>query len=304
MRFVTFTELAGGPQRPGVLRDGNAEIVDLSASYTSMLNVIDAGDAGLETAQRELATPTRVVQLEQASLLAPLPEPRQMRDCMVYEKHLRQATEQGQKLMGIENPSVTLPPIWYKQPVYYKGNRFSVIGPDQDIQWPSYSDLLDFELELAVVIATKCRDLTPANALDNVFGYMIFNDVSARDAQMAEMGGTLGPAKGKDFDTGNVLGPWLVTRDEAGDIAKLKVRASVNGEIVADTTSSDMQHDLGTVLSHISASETLYPGEVIGLGTIGDCCLLEHGRFLNPGDVIEFQVEKLGTLRNRIIKAQ
>src|SRR3546814_8000737 len=105
---------------------------------------------------------------------------------------------------------------------------------------------------------------------------MIFKDMNARDTQIAEMSGGLGPAKGKDFDTGNVLGPWITTADAVGDIRYLGVRALVNGQIIAETTAAGMQHDVVQVLTHISAGEPLYPGEVIALGTIGNCCLVEH----------------------------
>ena len=302
MRFVSFTGEEGA-ERPGLLLEDGATVADLGHLYPSLLALIDAGADGRAAARKEAETPSKTLALADLRLLAPLPEPRQLRDCMVYEKHLKQASEQGQKLMGVENPTANIPPVWYSQPIYYKGNRFSVIGTETDIEWPSYAELLDFELELALVIGRKGKNIAPEKAADHIFGYMIFNDVSARDAQMAEMQGQLGPAKGKDFDTGNVFGPWLVTADEVGDIRDLHVRAAVNGKPVADTTASDMQHEVGKILAHMSASETLYPGEVIGLGTIGDCCLLEHGRFLQPGDTIEFEVEKLGALRNRIVKA-
>src|SRR3546814_9034762 len=108
-----------------------------------------------------------------------------------------------------------IPSVWYRQPIYYKCNRLSVVGTGADIQWPSYSEFMDFELELALVIGRQVRDLTPDNAAEAVFGYMIFNDMTARDAQIAEMSGGLGPAKGKDFDTGNVLGPWITTADRS-----------------------------------------------------------------------------------------
>lgn len=301
MRFVTYAGDKGAP-RPGLLLEDGATVADLGHLYPSLLALIDAGDDGLAAARKAAQAPAKTLPLADLRLLAPLPEPRQLRDCMVYEKHLKQASEQGQKLMGVENPTATIPPIWYSQPIYYKGNRFSVIGTETDIEWPHYAELLDFELELALVIGRKGKDIAPEKAGDHIFGYMIFNDVSARDAQMAEMQGQLGPAKGKDFDTGNVFGPWLVTADEVGDIRNLHVRAAVNGDTVADTTAGDMQHEVGKILAHMSASETLYPGEVIGLGTIGDCCLLEHGRFLAPGDTIEFTVEKLGTLRNRLVR--
>lgn len=301
MRFVTYAGDKGAP-RPGLLLEDGATVADLGHLYPSLLALIDAGDDGLAAARKAAQAPAKTLPLADLRLLAPLPEPRQLRDCMVYEKHLKQASEQGQKLMGVENPTATIPPIWYSQPIYYKGNRFSVIGTETDIEWPPYAELLDFELELALVIGRKGKDIAPEKAGEHIFGYMIFNDVSARDAQMAEMQGQLGPAKGKDFDTGNVFGPWLVTADEVGDIRNLHVRAAVNGDTVADTTAGDMQHEVGRILAHMSASETLYPGEVIGLGTIGDCCLLEHGRFLAPGDTIEFTVEKLGTLRNRLVR--
>ena len=301
MRFVTYAG-GDGASRPGLLMADGKTVADLGHLYPSLLALIDAGEDGLVAASKEMEAPSKTVALADIRLMAPLPEPRQIRDCMVYEKHLKQASEEGQKLMGVENPKAAIPPIWYSQPIYYKGNRFSVIGTETDIEWPAYANLLDFELELSLVIGREGKDIAPEKAANHIFGYMIFNDVSARDAQMAEMQGQLGPAKGKDFDTGNVFGPWLVTADEVGDIRNLHVRAAVNGKTVADTTASDMQHEVGRILAHMSASETLHAGEVIGLGTIGDCCLLEHGRFLEPGDTIEFEVEKLGTLRNRIVK--
>lgn len=303
MRFVTFSDGRTSRDRPGVLLDDLSTIVDLGDRYTSLMDLIDDGEAGRVAAQAAVDAASHTVQLADVRLLAPLPEPRQFRDCMVYEKHVRQATINGRRLAGLTGETPPIAPVWYQQPVYYKGNRLSVIGTDVDVHWPAYSNHMDFELEIAMVIGRKVRDLTPENASDAIFGYMIFNDMSARDAQMAEIGAGLGPAKGKDFDTGNVFGPWLVTADAIGDIRRLKVRALVNGEVVADTTAAEMQHDVGHVLAHISASETLYPGEVIALGTVGDCCLLEHGRSLNPGDRIELEVEDLGRLQNRLVRA-
>lgn len=302
MRFVTYSDDEAGRGRPGVLLDDLCTIVDLGDRYTTLIDLIEDGKIGRDAAQSAVISASQTVRLSEVRLLAPLPEPRQFRDCMVYEKHLRQATVHGRKLAGMTGEIPPIAPVWYRQPVYYKGNRLSVVGTGADIRWPAYSNHMDFELEIAMVIGRKVRDLTPENAMDAVFGYMIFNDMSARDAQIAEVGAGLGPAKGKDFDTGNVFGPWLVTADAIGDIRRLKVRALVNGEVVADTTAADMQHDVQHVLAHISASETLYPGEVIALGTVGDCCLLEHGRSLSPGDLIELEVEDLGRLQNRLVK--
>jgi 2-keto-4-pentenoate hydratase/2-oxohepta-3-ene-1,7-dioic acid hydratase in catechol pathway len=126
--------------------------------------------------------------------------------------------------------------------------------------------------------------------------------MSARDAQFKEMAGRLGPAKGKDFDTGNILGPWIATKDEIPDPYNLTMIARVNGEEWGRGNSGDMHHNFEELIAHVSRSETLFPGEFLGSGTVGNGCGLEHGRFLKPGDVIELEVSKLGVLRNRIVK--
>ena len=163
---------------------------------------------------------------------------------------------------------------------------------------------MDFELELACVIGRRGKNLRPDNALDHVFGFTIFNDFSARDAQGREMEGRLGPAKGKHFDGANVFGPCVVTRDEIGDPQELRMQARVNGETWCDNNSASMNWTIAQLLSHISADETLYPGEIIASGTVGDGCGLEHMRFLNDGDSVELEIEKIGILRNRVVVSQ
>jgi 2-keto-4-pentenoate hydratase/2-oxohepta-3-ene-1,7-dioic acid hydratase in catechol pathway len=195
-----------------------------------------------------------------------------------------------------------IPKVWYKQPIYYKGNRLSFIGHGADVIWPGYAEFLDIELELAIVIGKKGKDITADTATDYIFGYTILNDVSARDAQMAEMSGQLGPAKGKDFDTGNILGPFILTADEVPHPAALNMEAKVNGIRWGGGNSGDMHHDFGAILAHISASETLYPGEVIGSGTVGTGCGLETGKRLQPGDHFELEIEGIGVLANQIVK--
>ena len=160
----------------------------------------------------------------------------------MFEQHLTQALQQHARLVAnettdpdqtyhdlMESQAFAIPPVWYQQPIYYKGNRFSVIGPDEDIVWPSYSERLDYELEIAAIIGRTGKNIARDRAHDHIFGYTIYNDVSARDAQFKELPGRLGPAKGKDFDTGNVLGPWIVTADEI-DPYDLTMTAKVNGE--------------------------------------------------------------------------
>ncbi len=161
---------------------------------------------------------------------------------------------------------------------------------------------MDFELELAIVIGKTGRDISVEEAPKHIFGYTIFNDMTARDTQAKEMAGQLGPAKGKDFDTGNILGPCIVTADEIEHPAALEMEVKLNGERWGGGNSSMMHHSFADIIVHISSSETLYEGEIIGSGTVGTGCGLELGRFLSPDDVMELTIEKIGTLRNRITR--
>lgn len=306
MKLVTFVARENPAQtRIGaVCDDDTIACLDPAESpaFVDMLTLIDAGEPGLAAARGAIATAQRHTPAE-VKLLAPLPRPRQMRDALSFERHLRQARANrhlfGQP--GTRDPrEVDVPQAWYDQPVYYKCNRFSVVGPDAEIRWPKGETRLDYELELGLVIGRGGHDIPASAALNHVFGYVIFNDFSARDLQMREMSAGLGPAKGKDFDTGNVLGPWLVTADEVGDPHALEMVARVNGEERSRGSSGTMHHGFDDILAHISRDETLHPGEFIGSGTIGDGCGLEHGRFLEPGDVVELEIERLGVLRNVI----
>jgi 2-keto-4-pentenoate hydratase/2-oxohepta-3-ene-1,7-dioic acid hydratase in catechol pathway len=228
-----------------------------------------------------------------------------MRDFLCFEKHFRQARAQG-VVIGAgaterDPAKVVLPAVWYEEPIYYKCNRLSVVGPEADVVMPGYTRMLDFELEFGIVTGKGGKDIARSAARDHVFGYLIFNDFSARDQQMREMQGTLGPTKSKDFDTGNVLGPWLVTADEIADPYALAMTARVNGEVWGSGNSGEMHHRFEDVLAHVSRDETVHPGEFFGSGTVGDGCGLEHGRFLQPGDRVELEVQGLGRLANRVV---
>jgi len=310
MKLATFD--SGEGPRLGAVIDDDRSVVDLGrafqrrhghteAALESMLALIDAGEAGRAAADAAAADPPDddVTAVTAVRLLAPLPEPRQIRDFLCFEEHLRNSFAQAERMTG---RVFEIPKVWYEQPIYYKANRFSVVGPDAEVVWPHYAELLDYELELACVIGTGGVDIARDDALTHVFGWTIFNDVSARDAQMREMAGQLGPAKGKDFDTGNVLGPWIVTADEIGDPQALTMVARVNGEEWSRGTSAAMHHTFADVIAFVSRSETLHPGEVLGSGTVGTGCGLEQGRYLSPGDVVELEIEKIGVLRNRITR--
>ncbi|MCA9298522.1 MAG: fumarylacetoacetate hydrolase family protein, partial [Phycisphaerales bacterium] len=173
-------------------------------------------------------------------------------------------------------------------------------GPDAEVVWPAYSQVMDFELEFACVIGRGGRDIAKADARSHIFGYTIFNDFSARDAQTVEMMGMLGPAKGKDFDNSNVIGPVIVTADEIPDPYALAMTCRINGETLASGSSSTMHWRFEDFIEHISRGETLHPGELLGSGTVGGGCGLEHLRFLEDGDVVELEVERIGVLRNHV----
>jgi 2-keto-4-pentenoate hydratase/2-oxohepta-3-ene-1,7-dioic acid hydratase in catechol pathway len=311
MKLVTF-ETAAGERHIGVMLPGEREIADLTAAdrapyLSDMLALIDSGQAGLEHARAIAATPARTVALDAVRLLAPVPEPRQMRDFLCFEQHLRQARANRYLLVGgerVDPDKVEIARVWYEQPIYYKCNRFSVVGTGTDVVRPRYCEKFDFELEFGAFLGTRGKDIAREHARSHIFGYCIFNDFSARDAQMREMQGQLGPAKGKDFDTGNAMGPWLVTADEIADPHNLAMVARVNGEEWSRGNSGTMHHKLEDALVHASSEETLYAGEFFGSGTVGGGCGLELGRFLKPGDVVELEVEGLGTLRNRVVASR
>ena len=328
MKLVTFSG-DGGAARVGALTDGDALIVDLAAaadqhrrgapaSLGSMLALIESGDEGLEAARKALDAAERsggpAIDAGSARLLAPVPRPPQIRDCLCFEEHLIQAYNVSRKLRASQEPDpeaalkefeakglFRIPEVWYSQPIYYKGNRFTVIGTDHDVAWPGYCEILDYELEYGIFIGKGGKDIARDDAGAHIFGFTIFNDFSARDAQVIEMPGQLGPAKGKDFDTGNAIGPCIVTAD-AIDPYDLTMTVRVNGEERGRNNSGTIHWKFEDMIAHISQSETLHPGEFIGSGTVGGGCGLEIERYLAPGDVVELEVEGIGILRNRVVR--
>jgi 2-keto-4-pentenoate hydratase/2-oxohepta-3-ene-1,7-dioic acid hydratase in catechol pathway len=309
VKLVTY-ETAKTAPRVGALTDDGRGVVDLGGAFGSMQALIDAGEHGLELA-RDLVRLEPVVKREDVRLLSPIPEPRQLRDAMSFEGHYRQgirgmATLRAGRVLGsvaVALGAARIPRVWYEQPTYYKCNRFSVVGDGADVLWPRGARLMDYEAEVAVVIGRTGKDIPRERALSYVFGYTLFNDMTARDLQEREMRGSLGPAKGKDFDTGNVLGPCIVTADELTDPYALTLEARVNGELWGAGTTRDMHHRWEDLIAYISRSETLHAGEVIGSGTVANGCGLEIGRFLPEGALIEISAEGIGALRNRLVRA-
>lgn len=321
MKLVTYRAPGEARDRVGVLdsssRGGAASfdveaawVVDLSADFVDMLSLIDGGPAALARAESARARAEQTFVLADVALRAPLPEPRQMRDAMTFELHYKQSIRELAKLrvgrlvgtLANATGLARIPPVWYEQPTYYKCNRFSVVGPGADVVWPTGATLMDYECELGVVIGKTGKDIPRESARDHIFGYTIFNDMTARNLQDREMRAHLGPAKGKDFDTGNVLGPWLVTADEVPDPYDLTMIARVDGKEWGRGYSGDMYHRWEDVIAHVSRSETLYAGEFLGSGTCGNGCGLEQGRYLWPDAVVELEITGLGKLHNRLVK--
>lgn len=228
---------------------------------------------------------------DEVKLKSPLPNPTSLRDFYTFEQHVKKAFE----LRG-----EPVPPEWYEMPVYYKGSHQSIIGPEDEVIWPSFTEKFDYELELACVIGKKGKNIPEERAADYIAGFTVMNDFSARDIQKKEMRIRLGPAKGKDFAT--ALGPVLVTPDEIGNPHPLKMTARINGEVWSEGNSEKMHYTFVQMIAFASKEETLHPGDVLGSGTVGGGCGLELDRWVKPRDVIELEVEKIGILRNRVVK--
>jgi 2-keto-4-pentenoate hydratase/2-oxohepta-3-ene-1,7-dioic acid hydratase in catechol pathway len=320
MRLTNFeVETAVGPVRRVGAVDGEV-LIDVTASYgalladqgeqrpaeiaavttpTEMFEFLQHGDRAFEAAREAISfageTDASVgpdgAQLRygqnEVELLGPLPRPNSIRDFMVIEEHVRNSLDEP-------------PEAWYEMPVYYKGNPDTVVRPGTDVEWPPYTDKLDYELEIAAIVGKRGRDIPAEQADEYIAGYTIFNDFSARDIQLREMSAQLGPAKGKDFANG--LGPVLATPDEV-DIENLPVSARINGETWSDGSLGEMYHSFGDIVEHVSQSEPILPGDVLGSGTVGKGCGLELDRWLEPGDEIELEAEGIGTLRHRVVES-
>jgi 2-keto-4-pentenoate hydratase/2-oxohepta-3-ene-1,7-dioic acid hydratase in catechol pathway len=322
MKFATFEipTPAGPLRRLGAAVDG--KLIDLAAAYAAYLDRTDpgcdaqrlacmffpsdmvafigTGDLGRRAADRaiEVAAQTQEAFGARTSyaraevrLLAPVTRPRVIRDFLTFEGHMLTAG----KALG--RPQI--PPVWYEVPAYYKGDPDTVSGPEDVIEWPRYCEKFDLELELAMVVGRRGKNIAKPDAARYIFGYTIWNDWSARDQQMREGPLGMGPSKGKDFDTGNTIGPYLVTADEL-DVSNLRMTAKVNGDVWTDSTSRGRQFSFEDLIVHVSQSETIYPGELWGSGTTTGGSGLELDRWLKPGDVVELEIEGIGILRNRI----
>jgi len=226
---------------------------------TSMSALIQAGEdawSAVRAAGEVAGVPAVGAGGSPVTYLCPLEAPGSLRDFLAFESHVKR---------GAERRKGRVPEYWYEAPVYYKGNHRALLGPGDECPWPSYTNYLDFELELAMIVGRPGCNIALGDAPGHVFGFTIFNDFSARDIQMREVSAWLGPAKGKDF--ANAFGPCLVTADEVGSEPDLEMVCRVNGEEWGRARSSESHWKWADMLAHVSSSEDIYPGDIYGSGT-------------------------------------
>lgn len=243
-------------------------------------------------------------------------EPESFRDFMLFEKHAIQAARgfakkyfpaayrlaaAYERLTGRVFPRFKPHALWYERPLYYQGNHLAFVPDGHPVAFASYSRVLDYELELGAVIARPLYNATPEEARDGIGGYVIVNDFSARDVQLREMQSGFGPMKTKSF-TSSMSGV-LVTADEIPDIEKLTARVLINGREAASGDFRGMGHSLCEAIAFASRDERIHPGELMATGTVPNCCALENGRWVKPGDLLTLEIPAIGTLTNPIVAA-
>jgi fumarylacetoacetate (FAA) hydrolase len=324
MKLVSY--LSEGHDRVAVLIDGllfDAEVLhpDLPHNMSMFLSYWEDAYAmalGGEMMVQEGKIPkSKGIPLDSVTLLAPVPFPSSCRDGYAFRQHVAAARR---------NRKAPMIPEFDQYPIFYFTNHHSIQGPGDVACMPDHFEKLDFELEVAIVISKQGRNIRAEDAEEYIGGLMIMNDVSARRLQMEEMLLNLGPAKGKDFAT--VTGPWLVTLDElagfevpakeghTGKSWNLRMQCRVNGVQVSDGNVQDMDWTFAEIIERASYGVDLYPGDVIGSGTVGTGCFLELNgtgklndpdyteQWLQAGDVVEMEIDGLGILSNTIVKEE
>lgn len=318
MRLVTFVSLAERRAHIGALVDNDQAIVDFTAlnpgkaEFASMLEFILAGDAALDQA-REMATKrAKTVAAHGHTLLAPLPNPPLMRDWGTMQEHAMFFVRRAARARVAKEPNpeaayqklvadgqVALPANYFTRPRFYTCNPLNVMGHNATLPWPNFSNSLDYELELGLVIGKTGKDIPESEARAHMFGITLFNDFTARDVQVEENSAA---GKSKDFEGSYSLGPCIATMDEFPDVYNIAVRSRRNGEQQTESSTNTMKIKFERLIAYISQGCTLHAGEIFGTGTFENGCGTEKGWLLQEGDVIELEADGIGTLRNTIGK--
>jgi fumarylacetoacetate (FAA) hydrolase len=317
MKIVSYVN--NGETFLGVLEGHNLFSVqeldkNLPNDILTWLNMGEKGHLMIKTALEQLKAGEISVQpVVDYQLLAPVPHPTSCRDGYAFRQHVAAARR---------NRGVEMIKEFDQYPIFYFTNHLAVQGPGEIYCMPDHFQQLDFELEIAIVIGKKGRNIRAEDADQYIAGFTIMNDMSARKLQMEEMLLNLGPAKGKDFST--IIGPWLVTPDElqskkvaakqghVGNNYDLSMKCWVNDVLVSEGNMADMDWTFAEIIERCSYGVTLYPGDVIGSGTVGTGCFLElngtaklnnpqhQPQWLQPNDKVTMQIDGLGTLENTI----
>lgn len=301
MKLVTFKNPQGDSRIGWLVGEG---VVDMQLAHenlpTDMLTFIDNHEEYFSII-RALGDVPPHYQLSEIQLLAPLPNPRSFRDYIGFEQHMLNASKTFGHSVG---------EAWYEMPIFYFTNHHAIYGPNDDIKRPAKETRMDIELELAVIMGKKGKNISAAEANDYIFGYTIFNDWTARAIQRREMEVPLGPHKGKDF--ANAIGPCIVTKDEMeqyrveNDRFDLAMTARINGANICEGNYQTVHWTFPQMIERASENDvTLMPGEILGSGTVGWGSLIENNfsvhRPLEPGDVVELEIQGIGILRNQVV---
>ena len=285
----------------GILVDGN--ILDVTERAARYHDIRSAQYAGVLTAyvamgEEWAAFRREIKQLSGRERIAPesvffgpcVLRPCQFLDFYAFEQHVKTM----RKSRGFDS----IVPEWFEIPAYYNSNPTSLIGHGMTAYYPPEEQKMDYECEMACIIGRPIRNATLDTAHQAIAGYATLNDLSARTRQSKAMPINMGPSPGKDF--GSALGPYLVTPDEIKDLGALGMRAFVNGEKWTDAKYGGVQHSFEAMIVYASRSRWLYPGDILGSGTVGGGCGAELGKFMKPGDLIRVEIDELGAVENRV----
>lgn len=301
MKLVTFNNKEGRTRTGWLQGEG---VVDMNLADqrlpTDMLAFIDDHERFFKIIE-DLGEIGPHYALSEVQLLAPLPNPRSFRDYIGFEQHMLNASKSFGHTIGAP---------WYEMPIFYFTNHHGIFGPDDDIPRPAAETKLDIELEMACIIGKRGKNIKAAEAGGYIFGYTVFNDWTARAIQRREMEVPLGPHKGKDF--ANAIGPCIVTKDEMdqylGENGRFNARmtAKINGTQICDGNYNTVYYTFGQMIERASENGvTMMPGDILGSGTVGWGSLIENNftvhRPLEPGDIVELEIEGIGVLRNRVV---
>lgn len=313
MKLSTYTLKKSNKELIGLLKKDSLINLNVFFGEISLLELIQLPDWKELIINKTKSNNLTIHKLEEVKLLAPIPRPNSLRDAYAFRQHV----ETSRRNRGLE-----MIKEFDDFPVFYFSNHNAIFGPSDDIEcMPSHFEKLDYELEIAILIGKEGRNIKAKNAKEYIAGFMIMNDMSSRGLQMKEMKLNLGPAKGKDF--ASVLGPYLVTPDElSGNVVNeddsgcnynLEMTCSVNGKLLSKGNLKDMAWSFEKIIERVSYGASIYPGDIIGSGTVGTGCLLEingtnklkHSDFteiwLKENDVVEMEIENLGKITNKII---